>query len=167
MGVKSGRVDMAKIREIIGRNMASRVLGDLLPEIKQTQLLHVGRDYDLDLIFHTWACQFTGRNDANVFGWAALENGNCTGVIVLQSSPAKNKRGESTILWNEMFWVSFSSDKTVGGRLFLTALKAAKRRGVTLFSMSSIFSNPEHQKVTKFYEKLGFEKDSVTYTKEL
>tara|TARA_R100001443_G_C3356574_1_gene178076 strand:+ start:255 stop:707 length:453 start_codon:yes stop_codon:yes gene_type:complete len=68
-------------------------------------------------------------------------------------------------LFSEVLW--FSSNPKVGYKLLAEALDFAKEKDFKYVVMSAAVKHPQFQKVTDFYKKLGFVKDSETYVGKL
>ena len=96
------------------------------------------------------------------FVWGNLENDKYTGYIAFLNHKSQIYK-ES--IFHEYGW--FSSDEKCGYKLLVTALKFAQEKKFDCVTMTSIIGNPKYKKLNGFYEKMGFEADSVTYVAKL
>ena len=91
-----------------------------------------------------------------------IENDKYNGFIAFFNDKSE-KFNES--IFSQYAW--FSSNERCGYKLLATALKFAKEKEFKYVSMDSVTNNPKHKKLQKFYEKMGFKEDSVTYIAKL
>ena len=68
-------------------------------------------------------------------------------------------------IFAEYIWLS--KNPKVGYKLFATALKFAKEKEFKYIQMGRVMSHPKSDKVARFYEKMGFVKDSESYIAKL
>jgi hypothetical protein len=68
-------------------------------------------------------------------------------------------------IFNEFIWLS--KNNKVGFKLLKEAMSFAKDNEFKYIIMHSVVKNPKHLKVTNFYKKIGFEKDSESYIMKL
>ena len=68
-------------------------------------------------------------------------------------------------IFAEYIWLS--KNPKVGFRLFTTALAEARKKEFKYVTMGVTMANPNHEKVSRFYEKMGFLKDSESYIARL
>lgn len=64
-------------------------------------------------------------------------------------------------LWLEYLWVSKNPKASI--KLLNTALKFGRENGYRKVVMNSVENHPNSPKVRKFYEKMGWKKDSESY----
>ena len=97
------------------------------------------------------------------FCWANLsDKGNYDAVISFVNN--KNEKfGEK--IFSEYVWIS--DNPRVGYRLFAKALKFARNNDFKYIMMSSVSNHEKSEKITNFYKKIGFLKDSETYIAKL
>jgi hypothetical protein len=97
------------------------------------------------------------------FVWVNLaENGNCDGIIAFANN--KNEKfGEE--IFSEYIWLSKNS--RAGGKLLGTAIKFARKKEFKYIIMNTAVKHPKSAKIGRFYEKMGFLKDSISYIAKL
>ena len=97
------------------------------------------------------------------FVWANInKNGTCDAMIAFLNN--KNEKfGES--IFSEYLWLS--KNAKVGYKLLAKALAFARKKEFKYVTMSAVCNNPSFDKVTRFYRKMGFLKDSETYIAKL
>jgi hypothetical protein len=96
------------------------------------------------------------------FVWANQTNGKYDAVIAFHND--KNIKF-GTKVFNEFIWLS--KNPKVGFKLLKEALAFAKENNFKYIVMSSVTKNKKHKKVTDFYKKFGFEKDTESYIMKL
>ena len=99
----------------------------------------------------------------NFFVWANLNEHNKFDAIIAFANNRSEKFGEE--IFSEYIWLS--KNPTVGYRLLMTALKFAREKEFKYVTMNRVMAHPKSDKVAKFYEKMGFIKDSETYIAKL
>ena len=99
----------------------------------------------------------------NFFVWANLNEHNKFDAIIAFVNNRSEKFGEE--LFSEYIWLS--KNPTVGYRLLVTALKFAREKEFKYVTMNRVMAHPKSDKVARFYEKIGFIKDSETYIAKL
>jgi hypothetical protein len=116
--------------------------------------------YNLESLYHGFAHKSVLAWE--FFVWANLQNDKYTGYIAFlnHKSQVFNEK-----VFQEYGW--FSSDKKSGYKLLVTALKFAKDKKFDCVAMSSVVDSPKHKKLNRFYEKMGFKADSLTYIAKL
>jgi hypothetical protein len=68
-------------------------------------------------------------------------------------------------IFSEYLWLS--KNPRVGQKLLGIAMKFAREKEFKYVMMSCVEAHPKSRKVAKFYEKMGFVKDSETYIAKL
>ena len=96
------------------------------------------------------------------FLWGNIENDKYNGFVAFLGD--KSEMFEESI-FSHYAW--FSSNERCGYKLLVTALKFAKEKEFDCVAMYSLINNPKHKKIQKFYEKMGFKKDAVSYIAKL
>ena len=97
------------------------------------------------------------------FVWANLGDDNKYDAVISFVNNKNEKFGER--IFTEYVWAS--NNPRVGCKLLATALKFAKSKEFKYVSMSSVSNHEKSEKITRFYKKLGFLKDSETYVAQL
>jgi hypothetical protein len=92
------------------------------------------------------------------FVWANETNGIFDSVICFTND--RNPKFGNRV-FGEFLWLS-KNPKT-GYKLFTTAVKYAKENEFDTLLMSTVVKNPKHEKIKRFYKKIGLLKDSETY----
>ena len=97
------------------------------------------------------------------FVWANLaENGKYDGIIAFVND--KNEKfGEQ--IFSEYIWLSKNS--RAGGKLLGTAIKFARKKEFKYIIMNTVVNHPKSDKIARFYEKMGFLRDSISYVAKL
>ena len=54
-----------------------------------------------------------------------------------------------------------------GFKLLSTAIKFARKKEFKYIIMSTVVKHPKSEKISRFYERMGFLKDSITYIAKL
>ena len=98
----------------------------------------------------------------NCFVWANEENSKFDSIIVFLRS---NDMKFGVEIFSEFLWLS--KNPKVGYKLLKTATDFARKNGFKYISMSHTEKNPQKEKLSRFYEKLGFRRDCVSYIAEL
>lgn len=153
---------MNSITRILDTKEAHKVADDLM-ELFQEEDIHEGHvflKHDIKTIklamcnsaFLTW----------DFFIWANQTNGKYDAVIVFYND--KNIKFGIKV-FNEFVWLS--KNPKVGFKLLKEALNFAKENDFKYVMMSSVIKNKKHKKVTDFYKKFGFEKDTESYIMKL
>ena len=97
------------------------------------------------------------------FVWANLNEHNKFDAIIAFVNHKNEKFGEE--IFTEYIWLS--KNPKVGYKLFATALKLAKEKEFKYIQMGRVMSHPKSDKVARFYERMGFVKDSESYIAKL
>jgi hypothetical protein len=97
------------------------------------------------------------------FVWANLSGANKFDAMVAFLNHKNEKFGEE--IFSEYLWLS--KNPRVGYKLLATALKFAREKEFKYVTMNRVMGHPKSFKVARFYEKLGFIKDSETYIAKL
>tara|TARA_R100000008_G_scaffold39370_2_gene22529 strand:+ start:4278 stop:4736 length:459 start_codon:yes stop_codon:yes gene_type:complete len=97
------------------------------------------------------------------FVWANLNEHNKYDATIAFSNQKNEKFGEE--IFSEYIWMS--ANPNVGYKLLTTALKFAKEKEFKYVTMTCAMGHPKAQKIGRFYEKMGFVKDSETYIAKL
>ena len=97
------------------------------------------------------------------FVWANLNEHNKFDAIIAFVNHKNEKFGEE--IFSEYIWMS--ANPNVGCKLLGTALKFAKEKEFKYATMTCAMRHPKAQKIGRFYEKMGFVKDSETYIAKL
>ena len=97
------------------------------------------------------------------FVWANfVEDGKCDGMIAFVNH--KNEKfGEE--IFSEYIWLSKNSRS--GGKLLGTAIKFARKKEFKYIIMNTAVKHPKSEKISRFYEKMGFLQDSISYIAKL
>lgn len=94
--------------------------------------------------------------------WGSIGGNNYNGLLVCEIS--HNIKFNKKCL-NELIWVS--KNKACGTQLFDQAEKFAKQNEIEIMAFSGILRSPIFDKLSWFYTKKGFSRDSITFTKIL
>ena len=97
------------------------------------------------------------------FVWANLNKHNKYDATIAFLNHKNEKFGEE--IFSEYIWMS--ANPNVGCKLLGTALKFAKEKEFKYATMTCAMRHPKAQKIGRFYEKMGFVKDSETYIAKL
>jgi GNAT superfamily N-acetyltransferase len=84
-------------------------------------------------------------------------------ALIAFANQKNEKFGER--IFTEYIWLS--KNPKVGYQLFKTAVAEARKKEFKYIIMGVTMANPNHKKVARFYEKMGFLKDSETYIARL
>jgi DNA modification methylase len=97
------------------------------------------------------------------FVWANSDgNGKFDGIIAFIND--KNEKfGEQ--IFSEYIWLSKNSRS--GGKLLGTAIKFARKKEFKYIIMNTAVKHPKSAKIGRFYEKMGFLQDSISYIAKL
>lgn len=97
------------------------------------------------------------------FVWANYNDEGKFDAMIAFLNNKNEKFGEEIFL--EYLWLS--KNPRVGQKLLGTAMKFARKKEFKYVMMSCVEAHPKSRKVAKFYEKMGFIKDSETYIAKL
>jgi|TARA_R110002020_G_scaffold126312_2_gene284031 hypothetical protein len=97
------------------------------------------------------------------FVWGNLNKHGIYDAMIAFLNNKNEKFGES--IFSEYLWLS--KNPKVGYKLLATALAFARKKEFKYVAMSAAYNNPSFDKVTSFYKKMGFLKDSETYIAKL
>ena len=97
------------------------------------------------------------------FVWANVgDDGKFDGIIAFLND--KNEKfGEE--IFSEYIWLSKNSRS--GFKLLSTAIKFARKKEFKYIIMNTAVTHPKHKSIGKFYERMGFLKDSISYIAKL
>lgn len=98
----------------------------------------------------------------DLFVWANETNGKFDAIIAFVNE--KNPKFNA-VIFSEFLWLS--KNPKVGYRLFKTAIDFARNKGFEFISMNTVTKHPSHEKIKRFYLKMGLLKDSETYIGKL
>tara|TARA_R100000388_G_scaffold73937_1_gene53586 strand:+ start:388 stop:846 length:459 start_codon:yes stop_codon:yes gene_type:complete len=97
------------------------------------------------------------------FVWANLNSSNKFDAMIAFLNNKNEKFGKE--IFAEYLWLS--KNPRVGQKLLGIAMKFAREKEFKYVMMSCVEAHPKARKVAKFYEKMGFIKDSETYIAKL
>tara|TARA_R100001509_G_scaffold164221_1_gene141033 strand:+ start:217 stop:675 length:459 start_codon:yes stop_codon:yes gene_type:complete len=97
------------------------------------------------------------------FVWANYNDKGKFDAMIAFLNNKNEKFGEEIFL--EYLWLS--KNPKVGQKLLGIAMKFAREKEFKYVMMSCVEAHPKSRKVAKFYEKMGFVKDSETYIAKL
>jgi hypothetical protein len=97
------------------------------------------------------------------FTWVNINKDGRYDAIIAFINNKNEKFGE--VIFSEYLWLS--KNPKVGYKLLATALAFARKKEFKYVMMSAAVKNPSFHKVTRFYKKMGFLKDSETYIAKL
>ena len=98
----------------------------------------------------------------NMHVWAHFNGEKWDGIFIgsIRKSEKFNKK-----MMDEYLWLSKNSAK--GMRLFNIAKKYAKDQGCEFIYMNVVENHPKSNQLKNLYKKLGFQKDTESYIKQL
>ena len=98
----------------------------------------------------------------DVFVWAnKTENVyDSVGIFILSNNVKFGIKFLSEFLW-------LSKNPKAGFKILKEATALAREKGVEYITISSVNNHPKHERNERFYEKLGFVKDSTTFIAKL
>ena len=97
------------------------------------------------------------------FTWVNINKEGRYDAIIAFINNKNEKFGE--VIFSEYLWLS--KNPKAGYKLLATALAFARKKEFKYVMMSAAVKNPSFHKVTRFYKKMGFLKDSETYIAKL
>jgi len=97
------------------------------------------------------------------FVWANLNKHNKYDATIAFLNQKNEKFGEE--IFAEYIWMS--ANPNAGYKLLARALKFAKEKEFKYVTMTCAVRHPKAKKIGRFYEKMGFVKDSETYIAKL
>lgn len=97
------------------------------------------------------------------FVWANYNDEGKFDAMIAFLNNKNEKFGEEIFL--EYLWLS--KNPRIGQKLLGIAMKFAREKEFKYVMMSCVEAHPKSHKVAKFYEKMGFIKDSETYIAKL
>lgn len=97
------------------------------------------------------------------FVWGNLNRHDRFDAMIAFLNHKNEKFGEE--IFSEYLWLS--KNPNVGYKLLARALKFAKEKEFKYVTMTCAMRHPKAQKIGRFYEKMGFVKDSETYIVKL
>jgi len=147
------------IKRITNKSDFKKVLDDLddLFNYENQNEAHHFLKYNKEYIFNAF-----GEDSMlawNFFVWANLNEKNKYDAIIAFLNHRSEKYGEE--IFSEYIWLSKQS--SMGYKLLATALKFAKEKEFKYVTMNRVMKHPKSDKVARFYEKMGFVKDTETY----
>lgn len=98
----------------------------------------------------------------DMFVWAN-HNGKSYDAIIMFFNDKNPKFGVS--IFSEYLWLS--KNPKAGYKLFKEATDFARQKSFKYITMNRVMKHPHSHGVMKFYEKMGFIKDSETFISEL
>ena len=98
----------------------------------------------------------------DMFVWANHNGNNYDGVIMFFND--KNAKFNERI-FAEYIWLS--KNPKMGHKLFKEATNFARQQGFKYITMNRVMKHPHSHGVMKFYEKMGFIKDTETFIAKL
>ena len=147
------------IKRILEKDEFKKVLDDIfsIHDHENDNEGHLFLKHDKDHIFRAFG--ETSILTWDFFVWANLNQQNKYDAVIAFLNNKNEKFGKQ--IFSEYIWLS--KNPLVGHRLFGTALKFAKEKEFQYVTVNTVTSHPKSHKVAKFYEKMGFLKDSETY----
>jgi len=147
------------IKRITNKNEFSKVLDDIfdLFAYEDEHEAHHFLRHNKEYIFNAF-----GEDSTlvwNFYVWANLNDSNKYDSIIAFVKNRNEKFGEEIFL--EYIWLS--KNPKMGYKLLARALKLAKEQKFKYIMMNRVMKHPNSSKVAKFYEKMGFVKDTETY----
>lgn len=98
----------------------------------------------------------------DMFVWANY-NGSKYDAIIMFFNDKSAKFNQK--IFSEYLWLS--KNPKAGFKLFKEATKYARQNKYKYISMNTVMKHPKSSKVVKFYEKMGFIKDTETFITQL
>ena len=95
--------------------------------------------------------------------WANENSDGNYDALIAFLNEKNEKFGER--IFSEYLWLS--KNPKVGCRLFKIAVDEAKKRKFKYIKMGAAMAHPKHEKVIRFYKRMGFLKDSEVYIARL
>ena len=147
------------IKRITNKSDFKKVLYDLddLFNYENQNEAHHFLKYNKEYIFNAF-----GEDSMlawNFFVWANKNDAEKFDAIIAFVNHRSEKYGEE--IFAEYIWLSKQS--SMGYKLLATALKFAKEKEFKYVTMNRVMKHPKSDKVARFYEKMGFVKDTETY----
>ena len=147
------------IKRITNKSDFKKVLDDLddLFNYENQNEAHHFLKYNKEYIFNAF-----GEDSMlawNFFVWANKNDVDKFDAIIAFVNHRSEKYGEE--IFAEYIWLSKRS--SMGYKLLATALKFAKEKEFKYVTMNRVMKHPKSDKVARFYEKMGFVKDTETY----
>jgi hypothetical protein len=99
----------------------------------------------------------------DLFVWGHQNQQGNYDALIAFANQKDEKFGER--IFAEYIWLS--KNPKVGYSLFKTAMTEARKKQFKYVTMGVTMSNPKHEKVSRFYKKIGFLKDSEAYIARL
>jgi len=120
------------------------------------------------LLKHNKEYIFNAFGDKSILAWDFFVWANCNSegkfdAVIAFLNNKNEKFGEE--IFAEYIWLS--KNPRVGQKLLGIAMKFARKKEFKYVMMSCVEAHPKSRKVAKFYEKMGFVKDSETYIAKL
>jgi|TARA_R100000081_G_C4800199_1_gene163657 GNAT superfamily N-acetyltransferase len=130
-------------------------------DLENSEMGHALLKHDKDHIISAYADKSLLAWD--FFVWVNLsEEGKYDGIIAF-ANHKNEKFGEE--IFTEYIWLSKNSMS--GFKLLSTAIKFARKKEFKYIIMSTAVKHPKSEKISRFYERMGFLKDSITYIAKL
>lgn len=134
---------------------------DSLFKFENKEQGHALLSHDKEYIFNAFGDKSLLAWD--FFVWAHLNEDNKFDAMIAFLNNKNEKFGKE--IFAEYLWLS--KNPKVGQKLLGTAIKFAREKEFEYVMMSCVEAHPKARKVAKFYEKMGFIKDSETYIAKL
>jgi hypothetical protein len=97
------------------------------------------------------------------FVWGNFNSQDKCDAIIAFVNHKSEKFGEE--IFAEYIWLS--SNPKMGYKLLATALRFAREKEFKYVTMNRVMGHPKSSKISRFYKKLGFLKDTETYIAKL
>lgn len=149
------RVTNPKEAEVLSKDIA-----DIFSSYEESEIGHYYLDHNVDSILSV----FNNKQSLfwNCFVWANEENSKFDSVIIFMRD---NNPKFGIEIFTEYLWLS--KNPKVGFKLLKTATDFARSNGFEYISMSHTEKNPQRDKLSRLYNKLGFKKDCTSYIGKL
>ena len=134
---------------------------DSLFKFENKEQGHALLSHDKEYIFNAFGDKSLLAWD--FFVWAHLNEDNKFDAMIAFLNNKNEKFGKE--IFAEYLWLS--KNPKVGQKLLGTAIKFAREKEFEYVMMTCVEAHPKARKVAKFYEKMGFIKDSETYIAKL
>tara|TARA_R100001460_G_scaffold73068_1_gene113940 strand:+ start:385 stop:843 length:459 start_codon:yes stop_codon:yes gene_type:complete len=147
------------IKRITNKSDFKKVLDDLLDlfDFENENEAHHFLRYNKEYIYNAFSDE--ALLTWNFFLWANINVDNKFDAMIAFVNNRSEKYGEE--IFSEYIWLSKQS--SMGYKLLATALKFAKEKEFKYVTMNRVMKHPKSDKVARFYEKMGFVKDTETY----
>jgi hypothetical protein len=138
----------------------SKDIRDIFTSEDENDMGHYFLDHDVDSILGV----LNNKQSLfwNCFVWANEEDSKFDSIIIFLRD---NSPKFGVEIFTEYLWLS--KNPKVGFKLLKTATEFARNNGFNYISMSHTEKNPQKEKLSRLYNKLGFKKDCVSYIAKL